>query len=143
MRTEDISRFKGKFKTAIQKWGNAKIDEIFPNKPQMKAFAKNGLNNVLSRADDKLNKWIDTFMLFAANDTGTIDSDQIIEMMADMFKELEPHRYQFEFLDVEIGKGEVAFHLPQSMLFDLILGKSGTIRMTADDILELKDFLNE
>ncbi len=143
MRTEDISKFKGRLKTAIQKWGNAKIDEIFPEKPQMKAFAKNGLNNVLSRADDKLNKWIDTFMLFAASENGTIDSDQIVEMLADMFKELEPHKYQFEFLDIEVGRGEVAFHLPQNMMIDLILGKSGTIRMTADDILELKDLLTE
>ena len=143
MKTDDVNRFKGKLKTAIQKWGNRKIDEIFPNKPQMKAFAKNGLNNVMSRADDKLNKWIDTFMLFAASENGTIDSDQVIEVLADMFKELEPSKYQFEFLDVEIGKGEIAFHLPQNMLFDLVLGKSGTIRMTTDDILELKNFLTD
>lgn len=143
MKTDDINRFKGKLKTAIQKWGNSKIDEIFPNKPQMKAFAKNGLNNIMSRADDKLNKWIDTFMLFAASENGTIDSDQVIEMLADMFKELEPSKYQFEFLDVEIGRGEIAFHLPQNMLFDLVLGKSGTIRMTIDDILELKNFLTD
>lgn len=142
MRTEDISKFKGQLKSALQQWGNNKIDEVFPNKPQIKAFAKNGLNNIMARCDEKLNRWIDTFMVFAASENGTIDTDQVVDMAAEMFKELEPHVYQLEFMDIEIGRGEVAFHLPQNMLFDLLLGKSGTIKLTTDDLLELKEMFN-
>lgn len=142
MKTEDISKFKGQLKSALQQWGNNKIDEVFPNKPQIKAFAKNGLNNIMARCDEKLNKWIDTFMVFAASENGTIDTDQVVDMAAEMFKELEPHVYQLEFMDIEIGRGEVAFHLPQNMLFDLLLGKSGTIKLTTDDLLELKEMFN-
>lgn len=142
MRTEDIHEFKGKLKSSLQQWGYSKIDEIFPNKPQIKSFAKNGLNNMMARYDEKLNKWVDTFMIFAGTENGTIDTDQVVEMAVEMFKELEPNRYQFEFMDIEVGKGQVVFHLPQNMLFDLLLGKSGTIRMTADDLLELKEMFN-
>lgn len=142
MKTDDIYKFKGQLKSAVLQWGNNKIDEIFPNKPQIKAFAKNGLNNIIARNDERINKAIDTFMLFAASEDGVIDTDHLITMGAEMFKELEPYKYQLEFMDIEIGGGEIAFHLPQNMLFDLILGKSGTIRMTTDDILELKDFFN-
>lgn len=142
MRTEDISKFKGQLKSALQQWGNNKIDEVFPNKPQIKAFAKNGLNNIMARCDEKLNRWIDTFMVFVASENGTIDTDQVVDMAAEMFKELEPHVYQLEFMDIEIGRGEVAFHLPQNMLFDLLLGRSGTIKLTTDDLLELKEMFN-
>lgn len=142
MKIEDINKFKGMLKSALLQWGNSKIDEIFPGKPQIKAFAKNGFNNILIRSDEKINKGIDTFMLFAASEDGVIDTDQLIDMGAEMFKELEPHRYELGWLNVEVGKGEVSFHMPQSMLTDLVLGKSGTLRMTTEDILELKNYLN-
>lgn len=34
MKIEDINRFKGIIKNAIQDWGNAKIDELLPKKKQ-------------------------------------------------------------------------------------------------------------
>lgn len=142
MRTDDINKFKGEMKSALQQWGNSKIDEIFPDKPQIKAMAKNGLNNIIARSDERLNKWIDTFMLFAGKENGIIDTDAIVDIATEMFKELEPNRYQFKFMDIEVGKGQVVFYLPQNMLFDLLLGKSGTFRMTVDDILEIKKYFS-
>lgn len=142
MRVDDINKFKGQLKSALQQWGNSKIDEIFPNKPQMKAFAKNGLNNIMARMDTKLNKYIDGFALFVGNENGVIDTDTMVDMMAEMFKEMEPNRYQLEFMDIEVGRGKVVFNLPQNFVFDLLLGKSGNITMTVDDILEMKEMFN-
>ena len=62
MRVDDINKFKGQLKSVLQQWGNSKIDEIFPNKPQIKAFAKNGLNNIMARMDTKLNKYVDVLI---------------------------------------------------------------------------------
>lgn len=142
MRVDDINRFKGQLKSTLQQWGNSKIDEIFPNKPQMKAFAKNGLNNIMARMDAKLNKYIDGLVLFVGNENGVIDTDTMVDMAAEVFKEMEPHRYQFEFMDIEVGRGKVVFNLPQNFMFDLLLGKSGNITMTVDDILEMKGMFN-
>lgn len=142
MRVDDINKFKGQLKSTLQQWGNSKIDEIFPNKPQMKAFAKNGLNNIMARMDTKLNKYIDGLVLFVGNENGVIDTDAMVDMAAEMFKEMEPNRYQFEFMDIEVGRGKVVFNLPQSFMFDLLLGKSGNITMTVDDILEMKELFN-
>lgn len=142
MKTDDINRFKGQLKTAIQEWGYSKIDEILPNKPQVRTFLKNGFNNILVRQDAKLNKYIDGLVLFVGNEQGVIDTDVMVDMAADMFKELEPHKYQFEMFDIEIGRGEVALNLPQNYMYDLLFGGSGRFRMTADDILELKNYFN-
>ena len=142
MRVDDINRFKGQLKSTLQQWGNRKIDEIFPNKPQMKAFAKNGLNNIMARMDAKLNKYIDGLVLFVGNENGVIDTDTMVDMAAEVFKEMEPNRYQFEFMDIEVGRGKVVFNLPQNFMFDLLFGKSGNITMTVDDILEMKGMFN-
>lgn len=142
MRVDDINRFKGQLKSTLQEWGNSKIEEIFFNKPQMKAFAKNGLNNIMARMDTKLNKYIDGLVLFVGDENGVIDTDTMVDMAAEVFKEVEPHRYQFEFMDIEVGRGKVVFNLPQNFMFDLLLGKSGNIIMTVDDILEMKEMFN-
>lgn len=142
MRVDDINRFKGQLKSTLQQWGNSKIEEIFPNKPQMQAFAKNGLNNIMARMDAKLNKYIDGLVLFVGNENGVIDTDTMVDMAAEVFKEMEPNRYQFEFMDIEVGRGKVVFNLPQNFMFDLLLGKSGNITMTVDDILEMKELFN-
>lgn len=142
MRVDDINKFKGQFKSALQKWGNGKIDEIFPNKPQFKAFMKNGLNNVMARMDAKLNKYVDGLVLFVGDENGVIDTDTMVDMAAEVFKEMEPNRYQFEFMDIEVGRGKVVFNLPQNFMFDLLLGKSGSVTMTVDDLLEMKGMFN-
>lgn len=142
MRVDDINKFKGQFKSALQKWGNGKIDEIFPNKPQFKAFMKNGLNNVMARMDSKLNKYVDGLVLFVGDENGVIDTDTMVDMAAEVFKEMEPNRYQFEFMDIEVGRGKVVFNLPQNFMFDLLLGKSGSVTMTVDDLLEMKGMFN-
>lgn len=142
MRIEDINSFKGQLKAVLKQWGNSKIDEVFPNKPQIKAFAKNGLNNIIARMDTKINKYIDGLVLFAGDEKGVIDTDSMIDMVAAMFNEMELNKYQFDFMDMEIGKGKVVFNLPQNFMFDLLLGKSGNITMTVDDILEMKELFN-
>ena len=48
MKTEDLTKFKGEIKSAMQAWGESKIDEMFPGKAAAKQFIKNGLNNVMS-----------------------------------------------------------------------------------------------
>lgn len=142
MRVDDINKFKGQLKSTLQQWGNCKIDEVFPNKPQLTAFLKNGLNNVMARMDTKLNKYIDGLVLFVGNENGVVDTDTMVDMAAEVFKEMEPNRYQFEFMDIEVGRGKVVFNLPQNFMFDLLLGKSGNITMTVDDILEMKELFN-
>lgn len=38
MKKEDLNQFKGEIKTAIQSWGNGKIDSLFPDKAHTRTF---------------------------------------------------------------------------------------------------------
>lgn len=142
MRTDDINKFKGQMKSALQQWGNGKIDKLLGNKPQMAAFVKNGLNNIMARMDAKLNKYIDGFVLFAGNEKGEIDTDTMVDMVAEMFKEMEVKKYEFEMFDVLVGGGNVVLHFPQNFMIDMLFGSSGKITLTTGDLLELKEMFN-
>lgn len=143
MKADDLIKFKGEIKTAMQQWGEAKIDELFPGKAAAKTFMKNGLNNLMARHDQKLNEYIDYFFMFVADEKGTIDSDVMVDTVAGMFREIEPEQqYSLGLVDITIGKGELGVHLPDNMFLNMLVGKRGVVKFTADDILDFKNLLN-
>ena len=143
MKTEDLTKFKGELKTAMQQWGEAKIDELFPGKAAAKTFIKNGLHNVLNRYDQQMNSYIDYLFMFVADEKGVIDSDVMVDTMAGMFKEIDPvQQYHFGMVDVTVGKGELGIHLPDNMFLNMLVGNRGVIKFTAEDILDFKNLLN-
>ena len=140
MRIEDVNRFKGELKTAFQSWGEAKIDELFPNSAMGRTFAKNGLNNAMNRYDSKLNEGIENLFMFVSKD-GVVDTDTMIDGMAQMFKEMKPSEYDMGGFHLSIGNGELAVDLPRNILLDMLVGTS-RLRFTSEDILEFKNLLN-
>ncbi len=50
--------------------------------------------------------------------------------------------YDFGLVHVVIGKGEAVVGFPRNILFDMLVGKTGSVKFTSEDIGELKDFLN-
>lgn len=143
MKTEDLTKLKGNIKTAMQEWGEAKIDEIFPGKAAAKQFMKNGLNNMMNRFDQQMNQYIDNFMIFVANDNGVVDTDVMVDTVAGIFKEIDPvQQYHFGMVDVTIGKGELGIHLPDNMFLNMLVGNKSVIKFTSDDILDFKNLLN-
>lgn len=143
MKTEDLTKLKGSIKTALQEWGEAKIDELFPGKATAKQFMKNGLHNMLNRYDQQMNQYIDKFFLFAASDKGVIDSDVMVDTVAGIFNEIDPvQQYHLGLVDLTVGKGELGIHLPDNMFLNMLVGSKGVIKFTTDDILDFKNLLN-
>lgn len=140
MRIEDVNRFKGELKTAFQAWGESKIDELFPNSAMGRTFAKNGLNNAMNRYDSKLNEGIETIFMFVSKD-GAVDTDTMIDSVAQMFKEMKPSEYDMGGFHLSIGNGELAVDLPRNVFLDMLVGTS-RLRFTSEDILEFKNLLN-
>lgn len=139
MKVTDINQFKGELKTAIQSWGNSKIDELFKNSIS-RTFAKNGLNNMLNRYDASMNKGIDMLWMFIADENGVVDSDVLVDNVIAMLKEMDLKEYNIMGLNMTIGKGEVAIEMPKNIFFDMLVGCS-KIRFTSNDINEFKNLL--
>jgi len=138
MKIEDVNQLKGMIKNVLQDWGNAKIDEMLPKKAAPKAFLKNGLNNMLTRYDANINKWVDNIFLFIADENGIIDSDTMIDTLADIFKEMPKKEYSYGSFGVVAGGGEVIISFPHNFLMDMLVGDMGSIKFTTEDILDFK-----
>lgn len=142
MKKGDLQQFKSEIKTALQSWGNGKIDSLFPDKAHTRTFFKNGLNNFLVRKDALINKWLDTGFLFVAGEDGTIDSDLMIETLSSLFEEMDVREYQFGMVKLTVGKGQAVIDLPRNFLLDMFVGSLGSVKFTSEDISELKSMLS-
>lgn len=142
MKITDINKFKGDLKTTLQEWSEYKIDELFPGRPQTKVMLKRGLNNYLSKTDDKLNNMIDKSLLFITDEKGTIDTDTAMDMFIDLFKEMDIQEYRMGMIPITIGKGEIVAEIPHHPLLDMVVGNLGKVRITSTDLLELKELFN-
>lgn len=141
MKISDVNEFKGQIKTAIQKWGNGKIDELFPGKASVRVLAKNGLNNVLNMYDHEINRYIDGAFLFISQD-GIIDSDVMIDALLEMFEEMKPVEYRIGGFMLSAGKGELVVNLPDHFIMNMIMGNLERVKFTTEDFKELKTYLN-
>ena len=141
---EEINKFKGDLKTSIQSWVEGKIDALCDGKPKMKAasvYLKRGLNNYLSREDLRINRAVDNALLFITDENGAIDTDVVVEDVVEMFKNMERQEKRIGMFRLEYGQGEIKITIPDNPFMDMIFGNLGMVRITADDLLELKELL--
>lgn len=139
MKIEDVNQFKGELKSAIQDWSNGKIDELFSNSVS-RTFAKNGLNNALSRYDEQMNKGIDFLWMFVSDEHGVVDSSTMIDNLNAMLSEMDIKEYDMGGFKLSVGKGEIAIDMPKNIFLDMLVGCS-KVRFTSEDINEFKNLL--
>lgn len=135
--TEDI-------KKAVRAWGEKKIDELCVTQPKMKAasvYLKRGLNNWLDREEQQVDEMVNTLSLFVADKEGNIDTDTLVNDTVNIFREMDVNYTELGYFGVEYGKGVVTIHIPHNVLLDMIFGELGQIRITADDLLEVKQLM--
>lgn len=126
---------------SVRTWAESKIDELCATRPRLKAasvYLKRGLNNWLDREESKVGEMVDTLALFAADKDGNIDADTLIEDAVNIFREMDMNYTEMGAFAVEYGKGAVTIHIPHNLFLDMIFGDLGQVKITADDLLELK-----
>lgn len=129
---------------AVRQWSVRKIDELCADRPKLKAasvYLKRGLNNWLDREGNKAVEMVDTLALFAADKDGNIDANTLVDDAVAIFREMDKNYTEVGAFGVEYGLGEVVIHIPHNLLLDMIFGDLGQIKITADDILELKSLM--
>lgn len=142
---ETIDDFKIDTMCNLEKWAVCKIDALVQNHPNLKVastYMKRGIHNWIGREENKIDRILSDLMLFIADKDGNINTDVIIDDMMEMFKSMEKQQVRIGALLVEYGKGEVCITVPHSPWLDLFLGDLGHVRITTDDILEIKDMYN-
>lgn len=145
--TEKALELKSKITDALGQWGNNLIDTFVADKPKLKplsVYMKRGLTNGLVRYDGKVQNAVDNMMMFVTDEEGNYDMNQVFEDAMSMFKEMDDMKVNLGPLDATIGKGIIKIHVPDNIFTSMLFGKTGAIKITESDILELKNlFLEE
>lgn len=141
---EETARLTGDLKAAVRKWAYGKIDELAADRPRLKAasvYLKRGLSNYMEREDKRFNSMVDSLTLFVADKDGKIDTDMLIDDAVTMFKEMDVAYAEIGSFGIEYGKGAVTINIPHNVFLDMIFGDLGQIRITAEDLLEIKQLM--
>lgn len=141
---EDTAKLTANIKQSVKIWAEQKIDELCTTKPRLttaSVYLKRGINNWLDREETSLNEMIENLALFVADKDGVIDTNTLIDDALAIFRDMDVNYSKIGAFGVEYGKGAVTINIPHNVLFDLVFGDLGQIKITADDILEIKAML--
>lgn len=141
MKTNDINLLKGHLKDAALSWVDSQIDYLLPNKATGRAILKNAANNILARYDAKINEGIDGAFILFADSKGNIDSDTVVDSLCSMLEEMSVSDFTLGSFATRIGKGEICVDFPRSFLSELIAGDIGGVKITTEDIKQIKNYL--
>lgn len=141
MKTNDINKLKGDIKSAALSWVDSQIDCLLPNKATGRAILKNAANNIVAKYDARINEGIDAAFLLFADSKGNIDSDTVVDSLCSMLEEMNVSDFSLGAFEARIGKGEICVDFPRSFFSELIAGDIGGVKITTDDIKQIKNFL--
>ena len=143
MKTSDISKLKNASISAIEKWADEMVDKMFPGKVETRTMMKNYVSNLLHQKSQMIEEGIDQAFLFLGDKEGNIDSDSMIDMVCGLLNEMQESEFDFGKLQAKVVKGQVEMVFPDGIISRLVFGDLKGVRITNEDIKEIKKFLNE
>ena len=138
----ELGKLKNDLLVNMEEWATYKIDALVERKPNLKVastYLKRGVRNWIARENCRIDKMVDNVALFIADEHGNINTDVIIDDFLEMFKVMDVQKANMGIFDIEYGKGEIKINIPHNPVIDLFMGDLGQIKITCDDILEIKD----
>lgn len=140
----EVGKIKTDISQALQQWSSSKIDALVNAHPQLKpmsVYLRRGVSNYLQRIEGQIDSAVDMLTLFAADDAGNIDAGALIGDAVEMFKLSDVREAKVGIFDLTYGAGEVVLSLPRNPVLDIFVGDLGVVKLTAEDLLELRNYL--
>lgn len=142
MKTNDVSKFKNAMIVAIEKWSDMMIDKMVPGKAEIRTMMKNYVGNLLFQHGDKIEESIDQAFLFVGDKDGNIDSDSVVDMVCGLLNEMQESEFNFGRMSARVGKGQVEMVFPDGIISRILFGDLKGVRITNEDIKQIKNYLN-
>ena len=143
---EKITEIKNRLVDSVERWGGSLIDTLGEQHPKispLKLYIKRGLHNSLSRYDAEIERAIDNVMLFVGDERGEYQVSEVWDDLLGILGEMDEMDISLGVVDATIGKGNIAIHLPRNPIIGMFFGDVGTVRITGEDLRELKNiFIN-
>lgn len=140
----ESDKLKADISNALRQWSEDKIESLCANYPHllpMSVYLRRGVTNYLSHIDSQIDSAVDMLLLFVADDEGVINTDTLINDAVEMFKLSDIHETNIGIFNLTYGAGEILLSLPRNPILDIFIGNLGQIKLTAEDLLEMKNYL--
>ena len=141
----EVDKLKTDVANALKHWSESKIDALTLKHPHLKpmsVYLRRGVANYLERIDEQVDSAVDMLLLFVADDAGNIDTNTLIEDAVEMFKLSDIHETKLGIFDLTYGAGEIVLSVPRNPILDIFTGNLGQIKITSDDLLEMRNYLS-
>ena len=138
----ELGKLKNDLLVNMEEWAIYKIDALVECKPNLKmasTYLKRGVRNWIAREDCRIDQMVDKAALFIADENGNINTDVSINDFLEMFKVMDVQKANMGIFDIEYGEGEIKMNIPRNPIIDIFMGDLGQIKITCEDILEIKD----
>lgn len=139
---DEVCKLKIDLLDNIQEWANYKIDALVTSRPKLKlasTYLKRGVRNWIAKETGRINSMMDNVLLFVADENGNVNTDVLINDLVEMFKAMDVQNIKMGVFDIEYGKGEVKINIPHNPILDMLMGDLGQVRITCEDIMEIKE----
>lgn len=140
----ESDKLKADISNALRQWSEDKIESLCANYPHlrpMSVYLRRGVTNYLSHIDSQIDSAVDMLLLFVADDEGVINTDTLINDAVEMFKLSDIHETNIGIFNLTYGAGEILLSLLRNPILDIFIGNLGQIKLTAEDLLEMKNYL--
>ena len=140
--TNELCKLKSDLVVNMEEWACYKIDALVECNPHLKmasTYLKRGVHNWLVRESESIDNMVENAALFISDEKGNINTDVIINDFLEMFKVMDVQKVDMGIFGLEYGKGEIKINIPRNPILDIFMGDLGQIKITCEDILEIKE----
>lgn len=143
---EGIDKLKGDLSDSLMVWAGDRIDDFVQGKPVLSlagSHLKRRLENEMTFNSDKMSKYLNEAAMWMVDKDGNVKADMLVDDFISILKSMKDTPFNYGFLNGHIGGGAININLPRNPITSFIFGDTTAIKITENDLLELKGLLKK
>ena len=140
-----IAELKEKAPDILKEWVDGRIDNLARTNPKLapvSVYLRRGAHNYINRWSDRIGGILDEASMFLVGEDGKFDISTAFSDMLKMLSSMDEVPFGSGLMRGTIGKGAVRFEIPDGLLWSMIFGDTGAIKLTQDDFRALWNIIS-
>lgn len=140
-----IAELKEKAPVILKEWVDGRIDNLARTNPKLvpvSVYLRRGVHNYIDRWSDLIGSTLDEASMFLVDEDGKFDIQTAFNDMLKMLSAMDELPFGNGLMKGTIGKGAIRFEIPDGLLWSIVFGDTGAIKLTQDDFRALWNIIS-
>lgn len=140
-----ITELKEKAPAILKEWVDGRIDNLTRTNPKLvpvSVYLRRGVHNYIDRWNDLISSTLDEASMFLVEENGKFDFQTAFNDMLKMLSTMDELPFGNGLMKGTIGKGAIRFEIPDGLLWSIVFGDTGAIKLTQDDFRALWNIIS-